>query len=229
MDKAPRDLLLFLAFSVLPIASFKLLGVPDTDFYLTLFLVSGLVIVWIRHYYREPQQLVDYDENLSFEGILFILAAVGGIMVAAALLVQGFTRSVLYVPTANMEMAVGQFQLSGFWNDVLFQLVLVGPSEECIKLAVHLAFYIWLVPLLGKSTSRIIAITGPILFWALLHTYRNPTYTGALMVPMVAAAFVGGLIIFAVMYYTKSLLAAILTHAAYNIVILYIQHFMLAA
>ena len=225
MGKPARDLLLFFAFCALPVASFLLVDYPETQFYLSLLLISLVVIVWLRQYYKEPDQLVDYDENLSLYSLVLVGGGVVGIVAVASLFVSAFAESLIYVPMHNLGMAFGQLQLSGYWNDVLFQIVLVAPAEECVKLVVHLSFFIWLKAFLDRGLARTVAIVGPIGFWALLHTYRNPSYMGTNMWVMVGAAFLGGLIIFAVMHYCKSLLAAVLTHALYNCVVIYSAYY----
>ena len=225
MGKPARDLLMFFAFCALPVASFLLVDYPETQFYLSMMLISLVVIVWLRQYYQEPDQLVDYDENLSLYSLALVGGGVVGIVAAASFFVSAFAKSLIYVPMHNLGLEFGQLQLSGYWNDVLFQVVLVAPAEECVKLVVHLSFFIWLKGFLSRGLARVFAIAGPIGFWALLHTYRNPSYMGTNMWIMVGAAFLGGLIIFAVLHHTKSLLAAILCHAGYNCVVIYSSYY----
>lgn len=224
---AGRDLLVYFALSALPIASYLLMNYPDTQFYLSLLLVSLVVVIWFRQYYKEPDQLVDYDENLTFESLLVVGGAVLGVLLLATVWFGAFSKSLIYVPIHQLEMAVGNLQISGFYNDVLFQLVLVATSEEMTKLVAHLSIFIWLKERIDKTYAKVVAIIIPIGFWALLHTYRNPSYMGSTMWVALSAAFIGGLIIFWVMKHTKSLLAAILTHAGYNIAIIYATYYML--
>jgi membrane protease YdiL (CAAX protease family) len=215
-----RDMLLYFALSAVPIATFLLTDYPDTNFYLSLLMISLIVIVWYRHYHKEPDQLLDYDENLTSTSLGFIAAGVLGIIVAGSLIFA--SNSLFYVPRHSLEFKFGQIALSGFWADMLFQMVLVAPSEECVKLITHLSFFSWLKDVVDKDIAKFISIIAPISFWALLHTYRNPNYTGPMMLTAVAAAFVGGLIIYGVMRLNESLLAAILTHAIYNCVVVYL-------
>jgi len=225
MTAIGRDLLIFFAISALPIASYLLTEYPNTQFYLSLLLISLVVTVWFRLYYKEPDQLVDYDENLTLYSLSLIMAGALGIVVVGSIWLGAFSKSLIYVPIYKMEMSIGNLQLGSFYNNLLFQLVLVAPSEEVTKLVTHLSFYIWLKEKFDKTWARIIATIIPIGFWALLHTYQNPSYMGTNMWVAVSAAFLGGLIIFAVMHYTKSLLAACLCHAFYNGIIIYAAYF----
>jgi membrane protease YdiL (CAAX protease family) len=102
------------------------------------------------------------------------------------------------------------------WNDILFQLTLVAPAEELSKLVVMLAIYLRMKGAFGESMSRLVALLVPISFWSLMHVYRNPEWS---MVTIVAAVC-AGLIMYGVMYKTKNLLGAILTHAGYNIIVI---------
>lgn len=217
-----KDLLIYFAFCALPIASFLLLGYPDVNFYLSLLLVSLVVIVWM-HTYRKSggMQLVEYDHDLSGMSLFLIAGGLAGVLTSATVLVSSFTKSSLYVPTAGLALSVGGLTIPKFWSDVLFQFTLVAPSEECSKLVTQLSMFDWLHDKFGKTIARFASITVPIMFWAVLHTYRNSQYMGEYMALMVGTAFVAGLIMYAVMHYTKSLLGALFVHAAYNAVILY--------
>jgi membrane protease YdiL (CAAX protease family) len=222
-----RDLLIFFAISALPIASYLLTEYPNTQFYLSLLLISLVVTVWFRLYYKEPDQLIDYDENLTLYSLSLIMAGALGIVVVGSIWLGAFSKSLIYVPTYKIELTIGTLQLGSFFNNILFQLVLVAPSEEVTKLVTHLSFYIWLRDKFSKNFAKAVSIGAPIGFWALLHTYQNPSYMGSNMWVAVSGAFLGGLIIFAVMHYTKSLLAAILTHFTYNAIIIYGLYYLL--
>lgn len=219
-SKGIRDWILFFVFAGVPIVSFWLQNYPDTPFYSGMLVIFLIVLLWLKQDHTESQQLIDYDENLHFESFLWIFLGVIGCYFMSSMMVRQFTQSSIWVPKHNLEVTYGGFQLSGFWNDLLFQLVLVAPAEELCKLALHLAFYMKLKGAFGEGTAKVASIGVPIFFWSMLHIYR--AYTGPQMATMLAAAFVGGLIIFAVMYKTRSLMAAILTHAGYNVLVLWV-------
>lgn len=222
VKKGIRDLLLFFVFAGVPIVSFWLQDYPDTPFYAGMLVIFLIMLMWLRQYHEESEysKLVDYDENLHFESFLWIVVGVIGTYFASSVLVRQFTSSAIWVPTHNLEMTyLNTIALSGFWNDMLFQIVLVAPAEELCKLALHLAFYLKLKGAFSDATARIVSIGAPIFFWSIMHSYR--AYTGPNMVTLLVAAFVGGLIIFGVMYKTRSLMAAILVHSGYNILILW--------
>lgn len=221
-EKGIRDLILFFAFAGLPIVSFWLQDYPDTPFFASMLVVFLITLIWMGTENKPEtyKNLVNYNANLDLVSLIWIVLGVLGTYFVSSVFVRGFTTSSIWVPTHNLEMTyLNSFQLSGFWNDVLFQLVLVAPAEELCKLNLHLAFYLKLKGAIGEGFARGIAIGAPIFFWAMLHAYR--AYTGPNMFTLMAAAFVGGLIIFAVMYKTSSLMGAILAHAGYNILVLY--------
>jgi len=223
-DKGIRDLILFFVFAGVPIVSFWLQNYPDTPFYASMLVIFLIVLMWMRQYHTEKEysKLVDYDENLHFESFLWIAVGIFGTFVVSSLMVRQFTLSSIWVPRHALEMTyLNTLQLSGFWNDILFQIVLVAPSEETCKLSLHLAFYMKLKGSFSEQVARAVSIGTPIFFWAMLHIYR--AYTGPNMITLLMAAFVGGLIIFGVMYKTRSVMAAILTHAGYNCLVLWMM------
>jgi membrane protease YdiL (CAAX protease family) len=219
--KVARDLLVYFALCALPIASFLLAGYGETQFYVSLLVVSLLVIVWFRLYYKEADQIVDYDENLDITGMGIVLGGTIGVLLLTNLIVGVLTKSLIYIPTHKLGLEYGQIIVPSFWSDVLFQLTLVSPSEECTKLAVMLALYLWFRDKIGKDLSTGIAVGAAVGGWAFLHTFRNPAYMGQYGVVMVLGAFIAGLVMFLVMKYKKSLLASILIHAFYNTIVLY--------
>ena len=220
-----KDLLIYFALCAFPIASFMLLNYPDVQFYVSLFLVSALVIAWMHVYRKETgSRLVEYDHNLTGSGVLLILGGVMGVLVSATFLVSGFVNSSLYVPQAKMAMSIGSLVVPQFWSDVLFQLTLVAPAEEASKLVTSLALFDRLKGGFSVGLAKVISICVPIFIWAILHTYRNPQYMGEYMMVFVGTAFIAGLVIEYIMMKTKSLLAAILCHSLYNCVLLYIMY-----
>lgn len=228
-----RDLLLFFAFAGFPIAGFLLEGVySDAIFYAVLTVLFLVILVWLRQYHNEHhfKGLVDYDENLHFQSFLWIGAGIMGAFVAASLVVAYLPvagqkiSSVIWVPVhqAQLTFPGTAFALSAFWSDILFQLVLVAPAEELCKLVLSLALYIKLRGTFSHGTAAVASIAIPIFFWSMLHVYR--AYTGPLQVSYLVAAFIGGLVFFAVMKTTRSLLAAILTHFGYNALVFYLYY-----
>lgn len=222
--KGIRDLILFFVFAGVPITSFWLSDYPDTPFFSGMLVIFLIALLWLKNYHGEGdyRKLVDFDENLHLGSFMWILAGIAGVLVVSSILVRSIASSAIWVPTHGLEVTfLNQFQLSGFWNDVLFQIVLVAPAEELCKVSLHLAFYLKLKGSLSDMMARSISIGAPIFFWAMLHVYR--AYTGPNMLSLLISAFVGGLIIFAVMYKTRSLMAAILVHAGYNVMVLAIM------
>ena len=224
-----KDLLVYFAFCALPSAAFLLSSYPDTQFYISLFVVSSLVMLWFRVYFKDSG-LLQYDQNLVSVSLAMVLAGIVSCLVVATYMVTNYTAptagqwvSSIYVPSATLGLSVGQFTIPSAWSDVLFTLTLVVPAEECGKLVTQLGMYTWLKDALAGSVAKAISIVTPIIVWGLLHTYRNPAYQGQYMMVMVATAIIAGLVMYAVMWKTKSLLAAILVHVGYNVAVLYLS------
>lgn len=223
-----RDLLIYFAFSVLPMAGFWLAGYSDTAFYMSLFVISTLVLLMFRLWHTDSQEFIKYDENLQGSTLLYvILGAMGSLMIATYLVSRYVNQSMvssIFVPVTKLGLSVGTLNLPAFWSDVLFTLTLVAPAEEMSKLVTHVAAYAWLKDKIGVTFAKVLAIIVPIGTWATLHTYRNPAYQGSYMAIMVLTAFLAGLLIFYVMKKTNSVLAAILCHSLYNITVLYLTY-----
>jgi len=225
MAKISRDFLVFFALSIFPIAGFSLLNYPDTEFYLPLLLMGLVVLFGLKHYHTEREQLVDYDDNLDLYSLGMIGAGALGMLVIASLIYKSFAQSLFYIPMHDLTFTFGQMSLDAFTTSALFTVVLVAPSEEVAKLCLHLSLHIWLKEKFGEGIAKVLAIFIPILTWAILHTYRNPEYQGVNMIVAVATAFTGGLIIFGVMKWRKSIMVALLTHAVYNIILIYMRYY----
>jgi len=223
MQKGIRDLILFFAFAGVPITSFLLQGYPNSEFFGLLLVIFLVILVWIDLKYDQKSygKLLDYDENMTLSGILWVGMGIFATYLTAGIIVSGFgVHSSIVVPFQGLDWNYAGFELSGVWNDYLFNITLVAPAEELCKLVLQIALYLKLKEGLSEGLARFFAIVLPIGTWALLHSYS--AYTGPNMPVLLMSAFVGGLIMYGVMYKTKSVLGAILTHAGYNCLILYI-------
>lgn len=221
--KSIRDLLLFFSLTGFFSASFLIQDYPDAMFFSILLVLFLVLLVWLRQYHKEHQfsGLVDYDENMDVTGLGWVAIGAFSTYVVASLIVSNLTISSIYVPFQGLSTVnFGAFQLEGFWNDILFNLSSVAPAEELVKLVLHLALFIKFKPLFSEFVARALSVGLPVGGWTMLHAYS--AYTGPNMTTLLLSAFVGGLIIFAVMWKTCSLLGAILTHAGYNIIIIYL-------
>jgi len=225
--QASKDLLVFFAIASLPIASFLLLNYPDTQFYISMLLVSLVVIVWLEKHNEKP--VVAYTENLTLEKLAIAVGGVLGCLVVTTIFTATFLHSVLYVPTQKLDLTYGGFMLPAFWTDILFTFVLVVTAEECTKLVIILALYTWLRDRFGTDFSKWTAVAIAVGGWALLHAYSNPlTYGGPNGWVYLAAAAICGVIMFLVLQYTHSLLATMLVHFGYNATVLYLAYYPMA-
>ena len=221
---ASKDLLVFFAIASLPIASFLLLNYPDTQFYISMLLVSLVVIVWLEKHNEKP--VVTYTENLTLEKLAIVLGGVLGCLAVSTFFTSTFLQSVLYVPMQKLDLTYGGFMLPAFWTDILFTFVLVVTAEECTKLVIILALYTWLRDRFGAGFSKWTAVAIAVGGWALLHTYSNPlSYGGPNGWVYLTAAAICGVIMFLVLQYTHSLLATMLVHFGYNATVLYMSYY----
>jgi len=102
-------------------------------------------------------------------------------------------------------------------SDILFNICLVSLSEETFKCAAHTALY-------NSTKNEWISALIPIAVWALSHGYV--AYTGALQLPLIAAAFAAGIILFLALKHSRSLLLVTLIHGFFNSLILIIATFL---
>ena len=106
--KVARDLLVYFALCGFPIASFLLVGYPETQFYVSLLLISLVMISWFKHYYQETHQIVDYDENLSLTGLAIVGGGIALILVVSSVLIGVLKKSLIYVPIHKLDLEYGQ-------------------------------------------------------------------------------------------------------------------------
>jgi membrane protease YdiL (CAAX protease family) len=215
----------YFAFCALPIAGFWLLGENSVQFDTALFTVSFVVLLAFKFYYKDSSMLLDWDENLNMDALVYIVLGVIGSLALSTFLITQFVRSAtwtssIYVPITHLGLTVGFTVIPKFWSDVLFTITLVVTAEETSKLVTALGLYVWLKDLIGKTFAKIIAIAAPLLGWALLHTFENPAYQTQYWFVLVSTAVGAGLLMYYAMMKTKSLLSAMLIHAAYNVVLL---------
>lgn len=222
--KLARDLLVYIAFSALPIAGFLLAGTADTQFYVSLLTISFLGILGFNAYYAdETSKFLNYDKDMESFSLLLIMFGVIACLFISSFLINTFagaSLASLNVPIPQTGLSVGLTVLPPFWSAILFTMCLISPAEECSKLVTTLGLYTWLKAR-GNRIAEAISVLIPIGAWSALHTYANQAYQGQFWFVYVGAAFISGLVIFYVMKKTSSLLAAILLHAFFNIIIIY--------
>lgn len=177
--------------------------------YVIIWIMSLILLLWLRFYGGERGDIVDYDENLARDQLPIVGVAIAVMVVVSSVLISGFglVRSALYVPQPAAALNLGQSNTVSILDDLLYNIVLVAPAEESLKLVGILALY-------RKTQNELISIIVPVGFWAVLHAYQS--YMGPSMPIMVISAFVSGIILFLVLKYTRSLLNAQFAHSGYN-------------
>lgn len=216
-----RDMLVFLALCIFPIASFWLANYStDVSFYTALLMMSILVLFSFRLFkptWAKVLPYFQYDANLNPLSLGIIAVAALGMFVFSSVLSSAIhVQSILSVPTQKLALSSGQVSLPPFWSDTLYQITLVASAEEASKLVVIIAVFLTFRRVIGNFPAATVAVVSAVGGWALLHTYQNPNYQGSTMWVMVSGAFIDGLMLIAVLYLTKSWLATVLTHFTYN-------------
>ena len=193
------------------------------DFYVMLLIMNWTSLILIYIYLKEQVQFVDYNENLPQNGVLMALTAVVAVFICASLSSIQLPSQVvaLYVPILTTSLSTNTFSGLSFITSVLWNFALIANSEETTKLVAHNGIYLYLVGVRKMYPSQFVkgfCVVLPIMFWAVLHAYM--AYVGPYQWQLVAGAFIAGIIIFAVLWKTKSLLAAIITHGTYNVLVI---------
>ena len=183
-------------------------------------------MIWASQY-KQASQPFTFDANLNIYSLTYIILGTLAVLTVATLMVKQFFPGSLYVPTTKLQLSLpsGMQILPPFYADVLFNVALVAPAEEFGKLVTSISFYNALKNTWGDFPAKVAAVGIPVFSWAILHTYRNTAYQGQYMGVMVLTAFIAGLVMYAVMWKTKSVLAAIFVHALYNILVLYMAYY----
>jgi len=225
MKEGIRDFILFECLTAPVMAHAMLAGMGTAAqtqvlFYAVLLIMNLICLLIIFVNYKEQFQLVDYNESLNRDNFLYVLGGVVGVLVASTLLSRPYgVNSALYVPLFAEALPLFA-NLPQIATQILYNFALVANSEETTKLVGHNALYMALVSHFPESEkyAKYVSVVVPVGFWSCLHAYV--AYVGPMMWQLVAAAFFSGLIIFAVMWKTRSLLAAITVHGLYNVIVM---------
>jgi len=183
-------------------------------------LAMNLIALILLYLYGDIKQFVEYNENMAPSAFVWVLGGLIAVFFVAVIITSQYKTTSIFVPNFTISGIAAVGLTSIMWS-VLYNVGLVANAEETTKLVGINAIYMYLndnFEGLGETTIKAIAVGVPVGFWALLHAYV--AYVGPLMWPLVASAFVAGIILFVVMYKTRSLLAAILVHGLYNALVL---------
>jgi len=228
--REPKDFLDFLAFTALTVfivAHFLLEDYPNTQFYLGLMILSFICLLAFELKYKSKAFPFRFDRNLDLKKWAWIVAGTVAIYGISAFFAGVSTPSgqfepTIYVPMFGYSMYyLGGLQFPTYVNDMLFNITLVAPAEELCKLVSTIAIFLLLSRYVSsKQVRTIISVAVPNAFWSVLHVYRNPAYIGNYW--FVASAFCSGLILYAILWKTESILATCLSHGFYNSLIIFL-------
>jgi membrane protease YdiL (CAAX protease family) len=191
-----------------------------TLFYIVMWIASDVMLIWMRLYYGEIKWL-DYDEDPTRKHFTTWLGGLAGVVVAASVVPRILEKvaltSVIYVPSPKRMMAQGMpLDLWSLASDMLFTLCLCALAEETMKVAAHTALY-------NSTKNEWLSAIIPIAIWGVIHGYV--AYTGPLQLPLIAAAFAAGIIMFLALKRSRSLLLVVLVHGFFNILVILMTTF----
>ena len=163
----------------------------------------------------------EYLANFNLETVKWIGLGIAGLF-ASSLVFAGLVfkdmLSVTHYYFVAPELTSAFFPfipaLTSPLNTLLWQLFLVANAEETVKFAFQSALYDRFDHNWGVDAATILGFGIPIIIWASMHTMLS--YTSGNILGQVVAAVAAGIVLTVVMYKTKSLMAAIVVHAAYN-------------
>jgi membrane protease YdiL (CAAX protease family) len=184
----------------------------------------GLINCIVR--FGEPEEegaIPDWDEDFHISYFVYIFIGVGAIILISVVILSwgqvfyfmswneleqlGTVQQLSLLPTSSADYVARIFQ------EAIWQIFIVAYSEETLKLAVILPFMYAL-----RDYQYIDVIVGagvPILLWAEFHTML----AYGMNTTMVVAAFLAGVVLFALLKATGSVLVPILIHAFYNLIV----------
>jgi len=213
-----RDLLLFFVVTALAAIHYllKTKGTPleaPTWLFLLMWVLSMVMLIWLRIYGGEKEDVVDYDEDLNRKDVPVLIATIAGVIITASVVVSisGLVQSAIVIPRPGAVLSQVPTSTSAIIDDLLYNFVLVAPAEECMKLMGIIALY-------RKTGNELLSVGVPVGIWAGFHGYYS--YVGTLMWPLIIAAFISGFILYLNMKYTRSLLNAIIAHGSYNCLVI---------
>jgi len=187
-------------------------------------ILSLIAVMMLKHYHKDKEFPCDFDENLSFQKWMWILAGTVGSFILMSFfgsisMPSGQFDPTIFVPTIFFLGITQQFPT--YVNDMLFNIALVAPAEELTKLTCMVGLYLFLGQYTRDKKIKLgISVGLPVFFWAVLHVYKNPAYIGNYW--HVVGAFSSGLLFMLVLWKTKSVLAAILAHGLYNCLVIFL-------
>lgn len=151
-----------------------------------------------------------YYERLNVNGLLYVAAAVAGMVAVSSFFTGIIGGSVLYIPTVFSALATVGNATSVFTSmlgEMVYQFAAVATGEELLKFAAY-------TEIKSRYRSTLAAVVLAVGFWAGFHAlqaYQNALY--------VVPAFACGLILVWLLEATKSVIAPILAHGAYNTIV----------
>lgn len=200
------DISIFLIVYAVSITYFILKTYGDPMLFSTTlaFTVMSSVSLFAALYTRSEEE---YYQNLSLAGLLYVIASVAGMLAVSTFFVGILGASVLYFPTvfATLSTVGGASSIfTSILGEMVYQFTAVATGEELLKFVAY-------TELKNRYQSMVLAVAISVGFWAGFHAlqaYKNVYY--------VIPAFICGLILLLLLEYTKSLIAPIIAHGAYN-------------
>jgi membrane protease YdiL (CAAX protease family) len=148
-----------------------------------------------------------YYEPLTLTDFLATLGTLGGMVAVGSLAVGAAGGSVLWYPRAFSSVSTSAGGASSVFTallgELVYQLAVVASGEELLKFAAYTE--------LKRRYGVPLAVAVSVGLWAAYHAlqaYRSLIY--------ILPAFVCGVLLVALLEYTRSLVAPVIAHGLYN-------------
>lgn len=209
-----RDISVFLIVYAVSITHFilKTYGDPPLFSATVAFTVMAAVSLFATLYTQAEE---GYYENLTLNGLIYVSAAVIGMVAVSSFFCGVAGKSVLYYPTVFTTLAtVGDATsvFTSFLGEMVYQFTAVATGEELLKFAAY-------TELKARYQSTLLAVAVAVGFWAGFHALQ--AYSDLFYI---VPAFVCGVILVWLLEATKNVIAPLIAHGCYNTICLYVTY-----
>ena len=209
-----RDISVFLIVYAISITFFILKTYNDPYLFSATiaFAVMASLSLFAAVYTRSEE---NYYRNLTLTDLFYTLIALFVMVIVSSFFVGFIGKSVLYYPTVFatlLSTISGTSVFTCLLGEMVYQFAAVATGEELLKFVAYTEFR-------QRYKSLLLAVVLPVGFWAGFHAlqaYQNLLY--------IIPAFICGLILLALLEKTKSIIAPIIAHGAYNSLCIYFTY-----
>jgi len=188
-----------------------------TDFF-SLFYFGGLIILlFFKVFAPEEDSQLPYTQNMNRSHLLLVVLGVGGVLFLSTVFTRAFSQSVLYVPKTSVALVWD----SALFTDIIFQILVASTETIMVIVGIKVFYPIFRKIELVQDFALYVAIGLGNGIWSVLHLIQAYASQPLFIIP----AFLAGLIFVWLWLHSKSLLAPVLAHAFYNMLVLVLSAF----